>query len=421
MADLNERLGPPTPGSDLDTRLTGGLEHNQAALSALQGSEKASFTDELLDVPTLVKLGLAVAGGLSGSQDLQALGLGLGTGALGQVGSDVATSDEERQKRIDDLTSLVDKQQQRLVSLLQSQPGMFVDEEGEAVTGASPAELAAKTGLGVELSPAAMNTRAEMTRNKEKVWSIQGALFEQAVAANRPEQAAQHLAQMFNSVGIDTTAEEASRLVAMPLENVPAVLAQRADVSSVVDLMAWSAQNDKPWWHPDAPKLRPKIETVGGVSGAMQAVADQGIARIAQTMERLKNDPDPAKQALWREYVNQPFTQIEILNDDPKLLNAVKKVYVSTRTGEEVMLKSLEFLTKAMQDPNSIEALTSVLPTSTPEDRGLAVATYFRSLFAQTGLALNTMAIETEARRWDTLSVEELEAELIRRRGGEGQ
>ena len=418
MADLNDRLGPPTPGRDLDARLSGGdLPANIDELEKLKGQEDPSFLDELLDVPTLLKLGLTAAGALSGNRDLQGLAAGFGMGTLGQVGTDVAEAEAKRLKQIDDLTKLVEKQQQRLTTLLQSQPGMFVDEDGQPVEGATEKELAALTGLGVELSPAAMLNRAEATRNKEKVWAIQGALFEQALASGNEEVAAQHLATMFNSVKIPTTAEEAGKLLALSIENVPGVLAQRADLSSVVELMTWSEQNDKPWWHPDAPKLRPKIDVSGGVEGLMVQRADEGIAKIIETMERLKNSSDPADVQQWREYVNQPFKQIEILNNDPKLSRAVKKVYASDRTGEEILLTTLRYMNATISDPNTIAALTNILSAKTPEARSAAVGELFKSLYGQTGQAFGAMALDAESRRIRSMTDEEYQDEF----GGEGQ
>lgn len=427
MADLDGRLGPPTPGRNLDTRLEGDISQRgadlgqaKAELAAAEASPKGSFVGELLDAPTLIKLGLAVAGGLSGSKDLQALGLGLGTSTLGQVGTDVSEFDEERmvtidklEKRVQTQQKLLDNQQQRLMTIMQTQPGLLLDEQGEPVKGATPFELSVKSGLGIEFSPAAMNTRAEMTRDREKVFAIQGGLYEQAMAANRPEQAAQHLSQMFNSVNVPMTIEEAAGLIATPLENVPAVLAQRADVSSVVDLMLWSEQNDKPWWDPEAPKLRPKIETPGGVSADMQARADKGMAKIIKKMNQLKNG-SLEEQALWRDYVNNRHKQIKLLDADPGLSNAVRKVYASTRTDEEIMLKSLELLTSTLDNTNAIEVLRTVLPAGTKEEGEAAIGILFQSLFGQTGMALDTMALQNDAERITALSAEELADELAR-------
>ena len=159
MADLGNRIGGSGPqGRGLDDRVSG-IRETQGKLDAAQGAQTPSAVDLLGSPESLMKLGLAVAGGLSGNQNLQALGLGVGMGTLDAASEQARGTYEAQQKQIADLQGTLDKQQARLTTLMQSQPGMFVNEEGEDFY--SPEEMGQILGTGVPTSPSLMVARRQ--------------------------------------------------------------------------------------------------------------------------------------------------------------------------------------------------------------------------------------------------------------------
>jgi len=415
MADLDKRLGPPEggeAGADLDTRLTGNLAQNQASLAALQGSETPSSLDLLLRPENLAKLGLAAAGALSGNADLQALAAGLGMGTLEGAGAQAAGIEEDKQVQIDNLIGMVDKQQQRLTTLMTTRPDLLLDEEGGALPGTDPESLAALSGL-TQVSPAAWNSRAESTAEKEKIWQVQGKLFEKAYGEGNVAVASQALSHMFGSSGMEVSPEEAADMMAIAPESLPAVLAQRADLSSVVELMVWSEQNNMPWWDESAPKLRPRMEAGSGAD-AITSTAVQGMSIIAARLHRLQTSADPEDQALAKKYIQQPELQTEILNDKPEFLQAVKKVFPGARMQDEIIVQSRRYLAEAMSNPNAITALMAAMPGLTGEGDHTeeALSSLFQSIYQQMDLQADTISEDVYQRILDGMSTEELQARL---------
>lgn len=414
MANLDSRVG----GNRLDQRLGNTLPENQAMLAATQAQETPSGLDFLLQPENLVKLGLATAGALTGNRDLQAASLGLGLGTLQGAGQQAQAAYAEQQKRIDQLVGMVEKQQQRLTTLLQTQPGLFLDEKGEELPGASPEQLAVATGLGVQMSPAALNARARQSELEARQWKIHGALFEQALASRNETAAAQALQSMYAASGIDVTLDEARKDITMPLDLVPGVLAQRASVMSVAENMKWSNQTGRPWWDPEAPPLAPPVGDFN-VEDQNDLLAMEGLGVIAREMSRLRESDDEAQQALYNEILNDPMKATDLINNDNTnnpvgVVAALEKVYPTFRLDEELFKNSLDQLQSVLLDPNSLQAIVTVA-MSQGLTRSQAIGQVIADIMRQTDTAKTREAIERQIRREIARPIEDLEAEL----GGE--
>lgn len=414
MANLDSRVG----GNRLDQRLGNTLPENQAMLAATQAQETPSGLDFLLQPENLVKLGLATAGALTGNRDLQAASLGLGLGTLQGAGQQAQAAYAEQQKRIDQLVGMVEKQQQRLTTLLQTQPGLFLDEKGEELPGASPEQLAVATGLGVQMSPAALNARARQSELEARQWKIHGALFEQALASRNETAAAQALQSMYAASGIDVTLDEARKDITMPLDLVPGVLAQRASVMSVAENMKWSNQTGRPWWDPEAPPLAPPVGDFN-IKDQNDLLAMEGLGVIAREMSRLRESDDEAQQALYNEILNDPMKATDLINNDNTnnpvgVVAALEKVYPTFRLDEELFKNSLDQLQSVLLDPNSLQAIVTVA-MSQGLTRSQAIGQVIADIMRQTDTAKTREAIERQIRREIARPIEDLEAEL----GGE--
>lgn len=393
MANLDGRLNRPgATGAGLDTRLTGTLQENQAVLRTLQQQEAPSGLDMLLRPENLAKLGLAAAGALSGDEDLQAVGLGLGLGTMQGAGARAQEAFQTQQERIAKLTNMVEKQQQQLITLLQSQPGLFVDEEGEAVEGATPQQLSIATGLGVELDPAAMIQRARIDEQRQKQWSLYSMEFENAIAAGNEDGAARSLQMLHDAAGIPITFDEAKRGVNLPVDDIPQWLAQRSSYDSIVNSYLWSERNGKPVWHPDNPyKL---MEKVSGADLDLDSQNDLWVAEgwgiIRNEVMRLSQSDDPEQRALVTMINEDPSKALELIrpetSDDYLAIRAALQDQYET-LGLQSTLKGRiqQVMLQAAADPLKIENMIEYFQTrngklTRDQAAGLAVSSMLGSL-----------------------------------------
>ena len=247
--NLDKRIG--TQGGALDKRIT--PENSQATFQQqldqldkqrlmieAKARPQVSFSDRLLQPENLIKLGLAAAGAMSGNEDLMYAGAGLGMGTLGGASKQVAEQDMKRQQEIDRLTAMVDKQQQRLVTLLQSQPGLYVDEAGNNIS--TQEEWADILPLGVPFSPSAL-VRRQGAGGKDPRVAASSKLIDDGISLRNPVMLTQGL-QMFSDVNnLEWTPEYIKSMAYTAPENFMDKLLEAHTALSVAELV--NTANDR--------------------------------------------------------------------------------------------------------------------------------------------------------------------------------
>jgi hypothetical protein len=211
---LDKRIRPNAPAApsaeqkDALAQTTNVME-TKDKLGQLQAQETGSAFDVLKSPEFLIKAGLALAGGLSGNQNLQALGLGLGTGALMGAPAEAEQEFMQHQNNIQNMQDMLIKQQGQIMKLVQERPNLFVDENEENII---DPEVWRQT-LGIEVNPAAAVKRlTQSKRLEEQIKFLSRATF--TAAENGRTEAALTLAgEVTRLVGLDVPPQALAGLV----------------------------------------------------------------------------------------------------------------------------------------------------------------------------------------------------------------
>jgi hypothetical protein len=252
--------------------------------------EQAGFGDALLQPEVLIKLGLAAAGALSGNPDLQAAGAGLGLGTIQGATGMVDEANAARQKQIDDLTKMVDKQQTRLVTLLQTQPGLFVDEEGQAIS--SQEDWMSILPLGMQIDVESL-VRRKSAGGKDPSAATAAKILSWGIQMDNPVVIADGMRRYYAAAGLDVTEEQVQLMSLSTPENFLDNLLKFHTGTSVTKLVLEANKRGLPVMAPELNGLlQMKPE---GVQPA--TIMEQGVFDAQQNLEEwLKNDDH---LALW--------------------------------------------------------------------------------------------------------------------------
>lgn len=260
MADtLSNRMNMnrPRPSRTLDQRTGIGavdnIAQNQASLQAWGQAEVPSKLQMLLRPENLAMLGLAAVGAMTGNEEIQGLAAGMGVGTLQGIQESVAAGHIKKQNQIDSLISTIEKQQQRLTTLVQSQPGMFVDEEGNDFY--SPEEWAQILGTGVPMSPSAMVARR--AGNDMDKLAMEGAtlLIEQGMDVGNVAMVERGLMQMSGAMNWSFTADEIHNMALTYDTDSFEKMFEFFSADSVVAAQYASQTSAVPIWHPGPASL----------------------------------------------------------------------------------------------------------------------------------------------------------------------
>ena len=225
----------PTIEQQLAALDTAGLRDNMADRDATKATKQQSLGGTMLKPESLIKLGLAVAGMASGNQDLQGLGMALGSGTLKGAAGYTDEYNDQRQKQIDDLTKMVDKQQQRLVTLLQSQPGLFLDKQGQNLI--KPGEWSELLELGVPINVEGLVQAATRTAGQAERATQAWKFISEGRAANNSKMVGQGVAILNETYGLDMSPELQLEFTKMNDGNMYETLTKLYTIDSVALVM----------------------------------------------------------------------------------------------------------------------------------------------------------------------------------------
>lgn len=346
MPRLDERLqGPDIGGGTLDARIAqpsgaldartqvDSLQGRQQELSDANNTDKQGFVSKLGSTTNLLKLGAAAALALSGRGDA---GLGLATGTLRRAGQDVDADNAARQKRIDDLTSMVDKQQQRLASLAMSQPGLFVDENGENMV--QPGEWETLLALNVPLNPAAMLANAKEGRNDVKQYEVAQTLISLGMNTKNPETVQAGLHLINKTGGLGWTNGYISQLSYADPSNIVNTLLDANEPASVMAALSFASENGTSILSPGA--LRLLAGKTGDNKWKIDSIDDQikvdayGALKWFNEVWMNEKTGDQANRLLYKA---NPIEALEqAFSEQPDKLIMLKKVFPATSEGDEL-------------------------------------------------------------------------------------
>jgi hypothetical protein len=338
----------PAAGGALDARMpqnqqelnqalqaAGNLDANLSQREQLMGQETPSALDVLTSPEGLIKLGLAAAGLLSGNENLQAAGLGIG---LGTIEGASATADDifaQQQKRIADMTGMIEKQQQQLTTLLQSQPNLFVDEEGEDVI--APDQWRRLLGTSVKVSPAAMLKNYRMDKLQQNQLTQYSNMLDRSIEAGNEAGAMQAATGIRDLLGLDITTEAlGGMLVSKDYMSAMNAIAHQVDTSSWLDTMLNVAKNGGSPFDAQNCVLKPKAVTISQLDDAVEMQAAEGfkiVAREWAALSEMEKKEWVAKDA--GEYIRFVLGS-QLPDTNPVILESTLTKLTSMRTKDRV-------------------------------------------------------------------------------------
>ena len=261
---------------------------------------KDSFGHQLLQPKNILGMALAAAGMASGNNDLIAGGAGLGMGGIQGMTGAVDQNNMDRQKQIDSLTKMVDTQQQRLVTLLQTQPGLFTDDAGQDTI--SQEEWIDILPLGVPFSPAAL-MRRKAAGGKDPRGAAADLLLSKGITSKNPTMRKAGLHLFSEANGLDWTDEIVDAIDSGtgtdPQEFINVMLKDHTAIS-VMELMQTAQRNNVPVYDPSLDHIL-RRSTPGPETMEEQEVFDAK----EQLREWLKLDDH---LAMWE---NNPYDALE--------------------------------------------------------------------------------------------------------------
>jgi hypothetical protein len=274
---------------------------------------------------------------------------------------------QEQQQRIEQLTGMIEKQQQRMTTLLQSQPGMFVDENDENII--SPERLAYLSGVGIPMDPSAIIKRAKTTEDKAYTLELAGELIDIGVSQANPVAVAKGLSMISAEQGLGWSDEFVQDLSVMDQSRAVNALHGKVSTASLVTAIKESSTSGKPLFHKDITSGLQPYNEADAVS------PDDQIKALA------------VKSALWfqHEWMNEGDNRA-LYERDPVLAfdiafagrpadkAAVQQSLHSFRAGDEMSLIQMKAFTDAVAFLPEMQALMSSALTMNPSDPGYAEA-----------------------------------------------
>ena len=278
-----------------------------------QVGDKTSFGDMLTQPETLIKLGLAAAGALSGDENLMAAGAGLGLGSLQGAAGVADTANEDRQKQIDQLTAMVDKQQTRLVTLLQTQPGLFVDEEGGAISSQEDWMDILPIGMPIDVESL---VRRKAAGGKDPAAGQAAKILSTGVSLKNPLMIADGLRRYYAAAGIDMPEDQIKLMSLSTPETFLDHLEKNHTASSVTKLVLEANKRGLPLMAPELNNIL--VMKDEGVQPT--TMTEQGVYEAQQNLEKwLLNDDH---LALWEK--NRYDALEQAFEGDPIGLSALQ-------------------------------------------------------------------------------------------------
>lgn len=237
-----ETQGPAAPAYDPRVE-PNTLMAKQDELEAWQNTPEKSGLGNLGSLESLVKLGLAVAGGLSGNQSLQEAGLGLGVGTILGASEQAQEYNAKRLKQIDSLINQVDTLQGRLMEAQLRNPAGFVDPEtGEDMY---PAEtMQDLLGMNTPFSAAHILANAREGKMDEYQFAIAEKLMNKGVAKEDPAAFMKGLRIVNQIAGMNWSEADMKAISVMDPTQAMVKLNEFAEPASVLAAAKWAADND---------------------------------------------------------------------------------------------------------------------------------------------------------------------------------
>lgn len=382
--------------TDFDPRAESNtLRGRQEELAALQGTEKATGLGQLGSAESLIKLGLALAGGLSGNQTLQHAGLGLGLGTIQGASGQAQDMNAERQKRIDDLTKLVDSQQQRLSTLMTQAPGGFVDDQGNNVV--PPEEWQDLLALNVPYNPANLLANAREGKNDIAQYGVAESLIQQGISAKNPALVREGL-QIVNKVGQHGwTDDYMARMADANPASLVRILMEENEPASVVAALDFANENGVSLASPGA--LRLLMAKTASDSWKIDSIDDQ-----------IKVDAYQALQWFNQEWMNEstegvpnreryranPHEALQgAFEGNPAGWQALMKVFPATQFGQELAKTRVDALMKAWAPHTKMQSYIEGAMSSDPVTRANALFSMAQSVNAQANVAQGVATLGT--------------------------
>lgn len=225
-------------------------------LQAARGADPRSMLERLGSPAGIATAGTGVLASLFGAPEV---GLPLLQGLLQGTAQAVQTDQAQYLDRIDKLESMLEKQQQRVVTLLQSQPGLFVTPEGTNLV--DPEFLGLTAGMPVPISPASKNALASRTVAQDAAIDVYAKLMTQAETSNQRYAMAKMLV---GAAGLEVSEPAlATFLESSEDRAIVDTLFEEFDPNSVMTALAEAQVRGLHMFHPEIIKLysnKPKID-----------------------------------------------------------------------------------------------------------------------------------------------------------------
>lgn len=325
-------------------------------------SPKTSFGEQILSPEGLIKLGLAVAGGLSGNQSLQAAGLGLASGTIEGASQWANQDNDARTKQIDDLSKMVEKQQQRLITLLQSQPGLFVDGKGKNLV--EPADWSAILESGVPIDVAALIGRQGSGSGGNALAKSANDIIGRGIQMKNPVVVKQGMRMFSAANGLDWDEDYIETLSRVTPENFMDVLLQNHTANSVSELVQTANSLGVPVFDPQLQGILIEKPTGAAPTTPIDELAFEGLDKLDAWLQTDNN------QAKWE--INKYDALEEAFEQEPRYLAALKKQFPWFNRGDKFAEMRLQTELDLWKDADkTIGLMKGALTTDPAEKRRL--------------------------------------------------
>lgn len=417
MSPLDQRLQQPSGALDAalgvgpaDPANFGRLGANISELEQLRGQKAPSPLDILTSPEGLIKLGLGVAGMLSGNENLQAGGVGLAMGSLLGAPDRAAEIFDQHQKRVQDLSKQVMTQQQQIVSLLQSQPNLFLDEEGKSLYSGEQW----KTILGgIQVNPVRRLIDQGMTDEQRARLQFLTEAAKMA-AVNGRQQAAQSLGRRISDeLQLDLSDDEIASVYEAPDDDtLLRSLLPRSTFATIQAVIQAKEENPGTSYLDHAYLLQkmPDQVTLSPSERATQMELE-ALALVQQRYAGLK-DEDKA-------YFSLPENREELfrlaLQDRTDLLTVAQDAFEET-SGYNLFKDMTVAQMQTMLDKSSFRTQFALMGAKTQTERIAILDTYMKEVEKIRTMLMGRQGTRQEAVKYLTMNDEELVAELARAR-----
>ena len=374
---LDQRLPEQPTGGNLEKKGIGGDEWSyaaqqtgipaiQAELEEAKADKPKSALQDLLSPETLIKLGLGVAGYLSGDPNVQASGGGLAMGALGGAPGRAAADKTDHLAHIDKLQGLLDKAMNRLMQQQVAMPTAFLDEEGENLI--KPEEWGKLMGTGVPIDIGGMYRRARESETLNMQFQTASEMMRQGIANKNPVLLRQGLRHLNEAANMGWTEANMGRLEqANTKAELLQMLTEIADPASVLEVFQQSTQMggtilDSEWLS----RLRPVSESDSLVKGMDDQIKLDAWNAMNAFDQWVKSEEGAEI------YGANPHAAFNMFFDgNPAAKAAVQKVYTHLgQRADKLEDQQVESLLKAWSSVMSMDPAIQGAFSMDPEARG---------------------------------------------------